>query len=174
MQPQSSNEERSLTCNFCHFYSISVIHINFLDWLRQICGHVSQNSLPSQSLKLHHLHLIMKINCNNKCLSTNYLWGHLVLDFCLLGVFVLFYLTTDLISLLVIDLFIFSIFSWLFLGKLYISRHLFFFSMLSVLLAYNCSNLLWSFVFLWYWLTSLLSALILFTWALSLFLDESS
>ena len=33
-------------------------------------------SLPSQSLKLHHLHLIMKINCNNKCLSTNYLWGH--------------------------------------------------------------------------------------------------
>ena len=69
----------------------------------------------------------------------------LVLDFFLDGSFYI----TDSLSLL-IGLFIFSISSWFNFGRLYISKNLSISSRLSILLAYNCSNLFWSFVFLSY------------------------
>ena len=61
------------------------------------------------------------------------------------------FLTIDSVSLLVNYLFRFSISSWLSLGKLYVSKNLLFLiSFFSNLFTYNCSNLLWIFLFLWY------------------------
>ena len=48
------------------------------------------------------------------------------------------FLSTVSISLLVIDLFIFSLSSWFSLGRLYLSKNLSISSRLSILLAYSC------------------------------------
>ena len=63
------------------------------------------------------------------------LWSHLVLDFCLLGVF-----NHILISVLVIGLYISSVSSWVSCGKLYCSENLSISSRLFILLSYSCSH----------------------------------
>ena len=62
-------------------------------------------------------------------------WSHLVLNFCLWGVFIII---TDSISLLVLSLFKFSVSYWLNYGRLYVFKNLFISSWLSSSLAYNC------------------------------------
>ena len=63
-------------------------------------------------------------------------WSHLVLNFCLLGGF----LIANSISLLVVDLFRFSISSFFSPGRVYVSRNWSISSKLPNLLAYNCSQ----------------------------------
>ena len=65
-----------------------------------------------------------------------HLWSHLALDFCFLGDFFI----TVLISVLLIDLFVISIFSWFSLGRLNFSKNLSISSRLSGLLAYQFSS----------------------------------
>ena len=73
-------------------------------------------------------------------------WNHLVLAFSLLRVVFAF---TDLISLLIIGLFIFSISTWFRLGKLHVSRNLSIprFPIWWCMAVHNCLSQ--SFVFLW-------------------------
>ena len=90
--------------------------------------------------------------------------GHLALDSCFLGDF-----CTNLISLLVMGLFKFSISSCFSFGSLYVSRSLSISSRLPNLLAYTCSWFSYYFYFCSVVVISPLSFLILFIWVLSFF-----
>ena len=98
-------------------------------------------------------------------------WSHLVLDFCLQGIFFYFQFLkiTHSTSLLVAGLFKLSISSWFCFGGLYISKNLPISSKLSNLLACNCSQ--YSTTVLWYWLFFLLFHLLFCLFGSSLFLS---
>lgn len=72
----------------------------------------------------------------------------LVLDFCILGVF----LITNSVSVLVISLFQLSVSFWFRLYRLHVSINLSISSTEFNLLANSCNVLLWFFVSPWYWL----------------------
>ena len=91
-------------------------------------------------------------------LGRNHQWSHQVLGFYLLGSFFCLFVFTDSIFLLIIDLFrfflssLFSFFITSVIGYMFLGTHPFLFSC-SICWCVNvhCS-LLWTFVFLWYWL----------------------
>ena len=93
--------------------------------------------------------------------------SHLALDSCFFGRF----LITNLISLLIMGLFTFTISSYFSFGIVYVSRNLSISSRFPILLAYNCSQYSLIIVFISGGLVviSPLSFLILFIWVLSFF-----
>lgn len=73
----------------------------------------------------------------------NSLWSHLFLGFQVCKTFLIIFS----ISVLVIGMFIFSIYSWHSLGRLHLSKIYPFFSVISFIGMVICSSFLWSFAF---------------------------